>query len=454
MLVALLLLAAAADWVPVRWPGSDPRSLELVKGTAVNCLLLEQKDWSADFSTKAAAAGIATLGVLRPGDPLDRLSERLTKAKLNGAVLEGDFEDSAVAPVRVGLKDSRLALVELTARVKMRFSGDAPVVGTFQGIWPGINLAEDGTAKAAPSGAPWIDTNSGFLRFVRTLSNAQIWIAYRPPPKGVTNLTRYLQAIGDAAMVGARWVITFDPDYARRLMEGEAKARVDWTRLTDTIRFYEQHKAWTRMDSLGKLAIVQDIDSGGLISGGILDMISVKHTPVRPIPGRLLTDTRMQGANMAVNVDPTVLNDEKKEILKKFTRGGGTLLTAPPGWKFPPQRPDQITLDKKDIDILDQIWKEVNSMTGRHNLGARLFNVSSMLSNLVGPESGRPMVLMLVNYSDYAVENVTAHVLGKYTKATLYEPGTSPKSAQVYDNEEGTGVDVAKVGQIAALVLE
>ena len=87
MLVALMLLAAATDWVPVRWPASDPKSLELVKGTAVNCLLLEQKDWSAEFSAKAAEAGITTLGVVRPGDPLDRLSERLTKAKLNGAVL-------------------------------------------------------------------------------------------------------------------------------------------------------------------------------------------------------------------------------------------------------------------------------------------------------------------------------------------------------------------------------
>lgn len=454
MLIAFMLLAAATDWVPVRWPGADPKSLELVKGTAVNCLLLEQKDWSADFSNKAAEAGITTLGVLRPGDSLDRLSERLTKAKLNGAVLEGNFEDTAAAPVRVGLKDSRLALVELTARTKMRFGGDVPVIGTFQGVWPGINLAEDGTAKAAPSGAPWIDTNSGFLRFARTLSSAQIWIAYQPPAKGVTTIARYLQAIGDAAMVGARWVVTFDPDYARRLMEGEAKARADWARITDTMRFFEEHKNWSRMDSLGKLAIVQDIDSGGLISGGILDMISVKHTPVRPVPGRLLTDGKMQGANMAVNVDPTALNDEKKEILKKFTRGGGTLLTAPPGWKFPPQRADQITLDKKDIDILDQIWKEVNSMTGRHNLGARLFNVSSMLSNLTGPSSAHPMVLIMVNYSDYAVENVTAHVLGKYTKATLYEPGAEAKAAQVYENEEGTGVDVAKVGQIAALVLE
>ena len=454
MLLALLLLATAADWVPVRWPGSDPKSLELIKGTAVNCLLLEQKHWSPEFSTLAAAMGVTTLGVLRPGDPLERLAERLTQAKLQGAVLEGDFADAAVAPVRASLDDSRLALVELTARVKMRLDGGAPITGTFQGVWPGINLAEDGSAKAAPSGAPWIDTNSGFLRFARSLTSAGIWIAYYPPAKGVTTLARYQQAVGDAAMAGARWVVSFDADLAGRLMAGDAKARVDWSRLTATIGFFEQHRDWTRMDSLGKLAVVQDIDSGGLISGGVLDMIAVKHTPARLVPGRRLSPASIEGATMAVNVDPAALDEEKKETLKKFTRGGGTLLTAPPGRKLPKQRADQITLDKDDVAILDEIWKEVNSMTDRHNLGVRLFNVASMLSSLVGPAGGRPAVLFLVNYSDYPVENVTAHLLGNDAKATLYEPAGAPKSIPVYKSEDGTGVDVAKVGQVAALVLE
>ena len=63
----------------------------------------------------------------------------------------------------------------------------------------------------------------------------------------------------------------------------------------------------------------------------------------------------------------------------------------------------------EDVKILDEIWKEVNSMTGRSNLGARLFNVSSMLSNLVQSSDKRQTVLQLVNYSGYPVENVTVH---------------------------------------------
>ena len=42
-LLALLVLAIAPppDWVPARWPSGDPKSLELLRDTPVNCWLLE-----------------------------------------------------------------------------------------------------------------------------------------------------------------------------------------------------------------------------------------------------------------------------------------------------------------------------------------------------------------------------------------------------------------------------
>ena len=70
---------------------------------------------------------------------------------------------------------------------------------------------------------------------------------------------------------------------------------------------------------------------GGLLSGGILDMIAVKHTPVRPISGQQLTPESLKGATMAVNVDPEALTPEQKEVLRGFARAGNTTLTGPPG---------------------------------------------------------------------------------------------------------------------------
>jgi len=455
MLFAFAVLATAADWVPARWNSADPKLLELVAQTPVNCLLVERQNWSAGFSQEAARARVATLGVVRPGDDLKELPERAKAAGLAGIVFEGAFEEAALGLARAALKDSRLAAVELGPRTRIRWDGDDPVIGTHQGVWPGINATDDdGKAKAAPSGAPWIDTNTGFLRFARSLAKGEVWIGNVPPKGSVIPVARYLQAIGDAAIVGARWVVALDADFEKRLLEREEAAIKDWKRIGDHLRFFEEHKEWRTFEPFAQLAIVQDVDSGGLISGGILDMITVKHTPVRPVPGRKLDDGKMAGSKMAVNVDPAALPDSQKEVLRRFTRGGGTLLTAPPGWRFPPQRANQITLDKEDIEKLDTIWKEVNSMTGRRNLGARLFNVASMLSNLSGPAAGKPLVLQLVNYSDYPVENITAHVIGNFTKAQLLEPGAPPRKVNVYENEEGTGIEIDKVSSLAAVVLE
>jgi hypothetical protein len=219
--------------------------------------------------------------------------------------------------------------------------------------------------------------------------------------------------------------------------------------------YFASHPEWRTMKPAGQLAILQDVDSGALLSGGVLDMIAVKHTPVRPVWTHTLQPEAMMGTKMAVNVAPNSLSDEQKIALRAWTRTGGTLLSAPSTWKFPPPEVDRITLSDADVKILDEIWKEVNSMTGRRNLGARLFNVSSMLSNFIQSADGKQTVLHLVNYSGYAVENVTVHLLGKFKSVRLLAPGVAePLKLELYDVDDGSGVDIASVGAAATLILE
>ena len=109
-------------------------------------------------------------------------------------------------------------------------------------------------------------------------------------------------------------------------------------------------------------------------------------------------------------------------------------------------------MGKDDVERLDALWKGVNSMVGRANLGARLFNVSSMLSNLLQGPGGRPVVLQLANFSGYPVENVTAHFNGEYKRARLLSPETQPRDLEVYPVEDGTGVDIPEVPGFATVV--
>lgn len=454
MLFALAVLAVAADWVPARWISADLATLELVRKTPINCLLVEEPHWKPEFTAAARERGIAALGVVRPAASVEELPERVSAAGLTGVALEGKFDAAVLDRTRKALKDSGLVVVEIGPRSQMRFTPDDPIVATYQGVWPGINESEDGEAKAAPSGAPWIDTNAGFLRFARSLSDGEIWISYAPPKNAAVPLARYLQAIGDAAISGARWVLELDTEFQRALLAGDAKAVERWAAIGEHLRFLEDHKEWRKLQPYSQFALVQDKESGALLSGSILDMIVVKHTPVRPVPVRLLQDGRMTGLKLAVNVDPSLLSTDQTDVLRRFTRGGGTLLTAPPGWKFPEPREDQVTLDEAEVEKLDSIWKEVNSLTGRRNLGVRLFNVASMLSNLYDLGGGERLLLQLVNYSDYSVEAVTAHVLGRYSKATLLAPGREPKQLTPYETEEGTGIEIPAVDTLAALIME
>ena len=187
LLLALVVAAhdpgpAIASWIPVRWSSHDTASLDLIRGTPVNCLLIEQRDWDARFIDAASQSGIATLGVIRPGEHALESAHRAASLKLTGVVLEGDFPPGISAAIDA----TKVQVIRLPSRSALSFDSRLPLLGTWQGVWPGVQIEKDGVTVSAPSGAPWIDTNAGFLRFVRVAGNGRpVWIANEPPPETV-----------------------------------------------------------------------------------------------------------------------------------------------------------------------------------------------------------------------------------------------------------------------------
>src|SRR5436190_18465050 len=145
MLVALILAAALPDLVPAHWFSPDPKSLDLLQGTPINCILVDRPHWSKALAADANRRGLTPLAVLRPGDS----PEQAVSAGFAGAVLEGQFDRASADRIRASLKGSGLTSIELGLRSDMRLDGSDPIVGTFQGVWPGIQGTEE-EAKAAP----------------------------------------------------------------------------------------------------------------------------------------------------------------------------------------------------------------------------------------------------------------------------------------------------------------
>src|SRR4051794_31764988 len=92
MLLAFLLLASVADWVPMRWISAEPKSLEILDGTPVNCVVLEPDRWTTPFIAAAHGRGMAVLGVIRPGAEAAASARKAADVHLDGVVFEGDFD--------------------------------------------------------------------------------------------------------------------------------------------------------------------------------------------------------------------------------------------------------------------------------------------------------------------------------------------------------------------------
>jgi hypothetical protein len=435
----------------MRWPWQDARSLELLGGTPINCLLLESS--SPELVAAAEKRGLVTLARIAAGGDTRAAARAALALGVTGIALEGSFAEGMAAAVRA--EAGSRPVIEITARNRLALDSAAPVLATWQGVWPGIPAEDHGNGRmAGPSGAVWIDTNTGFLRAVRAWGDRAVWIANTPPAGEVVTTERYLQAIADAAISGGRWVVALDRDFAARLRAGDSSARASWRRMGALLDYFERHPEWRAMREAGKLALVQDPAKGGLLSGGIIDMIAAKHTPVTPVPPQRLTPESLAGTTVAVNVDAVALTPPEAAVLRNFARSGGTVLTSPDGFKDERPAGDSITLSKAELDRFNDIWRDVNALVGRENLGVRLFNVSTMRSNALASSDGKTEIVHLVNYSDYPVENVTVQFLGGYRRATLLTPDGEEKALEVYTTEDGSGVDIDKVMVCATVKLE
>lgn len=442
----LLALPAVEECMPARWRDPAPELLELLRGTPVNCLLAEEPAWRRELIGRAHEAGLLVLASVRSGDL--EAARRAVEAGADGIAAEGPRSAEMAAWAH---EHGRL-LIEIVPRTELRFDPGQKVIATYEGLWAGVRVEKDET-KAQPTGGPWIETNTGYLRFARAAAppGAALWMAYRAPaaPQPVS---RYVQQVADAASCGAKWVLDFDEEFWRRLRAGEEKGRRDWARLVAVLQFLDEHRETLAWPEAGMLAVVMDERSGGLVSGGIIDMITAKHIPLRIAPPARLAGLAGEVRTL-LTIEPGALTPEQREAARAVARRGATLVNGPAGWKLEPPPPGRITYTDEQVKQLDQIWREVNSIIGRRNYGVRVFGAPGMLSTLKEPKEGAQLALVLVNYTDYPVENITLHFPFRVQRARLQAPrGTS--APEVYETEEGSGADLARVEDLALLVFE
>ena len=311
-----------------------------------------------------------------------------------------------------------------------------------------------GAASRFATGSPWVHTNTGFLRFLHAVTNAVVWIGVSPPPQTVYPVERYLQAMGDAELAGARWIIDLDDDFRGRLLRHETQAGKDWERIARNLRYFEDHREWRDFQPFSYLAVVEDSDSGALLSGSLLDMLASQHTAVRVIPTRRLNSGMLRGVRVLLDIDPDSISASQNRAIGEFIRSGGAVANPPSQWRFPAVHDRQFLLTRQQADRLQDLWELAYNVTVRKNFGARTFNTSGMLSSGLAAPNGKSVLVHLLNYTDFAVESVTVHVLGNWKRARRYTPEESEQELQVYPVKDGTGVDIDRIPVLTTVRFE
>ncbi len=455
--IGLLLLWTAlcgaesreAAWIPARWHSHDPATLELLRAGPVNCILLERDDWHETMVRAARKQGLAVLGVIRPGETAAITSRLAAQLGMNGVVLEGDFEQQALDSIRAITQ--KLAVIELPSRARIRLDSRDPITGTNQGLWPGLEIEHNGKTIVGPTSAPWINTNGGFLRFLVARTGRTTWLAVDPPPGNVFPVERYLQAIGDAAIPGARWVISIDSDFEARLLRRENGAVKDWRRIADHLRFYEQ---WRQASAFGTFGVIIDRKTGGLLSSFLLDMLAAQRTSALVIPPGRVEAGSLKRLSVLLDLEKDALNTEERRAVQEFVDDGGAVLNPPATARFPEPSPAKMIPERRDLDRLQSLWEMVYNATLRKNFGVRAFNTTGILTAVVTPDNGRSVIVHLLNYTDYPSETITVHALGNWKRARLYRPDAPPRELTVYKVAEGTATDVDAFTTSAAIHFE
>lgn len=359
-------------WVPMRWPcgpleiergkrregftareadvlqeWADPRSLELVAGTSVNCLVVTWAEGSVGdeghqralvpLISAARLRGLSVVGWVASGADLRRAASTAQASGIESIATE------STEPVP-GLDVLRFRERGLGDRSPSEF------LGVTSTVWPGAiaSLPNGVDASSGPTGPPWLDSNAWYVRLARSLLDPKVlWLAFDPPDLGQpVAAASYLQAIADTEVYGARWVLSLDPHLRLGLLDRRASAMETWAVIGRSLAFFGKHRAWARYLPAGQLGVVSDYAGAHeFLSFEVLNLLARQSSLYRILEKSRALEAPLDGLDAVLYVDQAPPGGDLGRKLYAFAEAGGTLIT-PPGWEERGRRDDDAWLSR------------------------------------------------------------------------------------------------------------
>ena len=402
-----------AEWTPMRWPAAwkSLSSFDLVRGTAVNCLILDK---GGDLATVAARAAEAGFEVIDPGS-------------------------------------------------------QPPGIKTVKGLWPGIRLSRSGSndATAGPTGEPWVDSNGWRVRLAQALNpSVNIWVDAMPQNARLSP-EAYVIAIADSAAPGGRWIISLDDKLAAGLLDHEPQAVETWRRLNAAARFFGSRKGWADYVPEAVLGVVSDFATPQ--SEEVLNLVARSNQQFRIILKTALGNSAFEGLRALIYPDVEPPSPATRERILVFVRQGG-LLIAGPKWGDAPgstaasadhPRYALRTLGKGTLAIAKENLNDpyllandaVMLMSHRYEL-LRLWNSGAVSTYYSAAPSQDRGLVQIIFFARSGASSAAVRIVGPFRKAHLLTIDRNDPSAVPFELQKGAiEVHLPAVSQYAAIEL-
>ena len=403
---------------PMRWPDTwkDPAALDLVKGTAIDYLLIAK-----------------------------------------GADLDGVRARAQQLGIRTG-------------------GADSPPTGVaiIKGAWPGVQMgrARGEGVGSGPTGVPWVDSNGWAIRLNRALHpGVAAWVNAPPAERAFITADSYLIAIADSAAYGGRWIVTLDAPLAQGLAAGKAASLATWKKLTAAAGFFAAHQAWADYIPRAVAGVVSDFTGDNEdFSGELLNLMGRAGLQYRVLLKDKITPASFESLRAVSYTDETPPSADLRRRILTFVEAGGLLIASPKwgevagtpmpgveqaGYSVHALGKGRIALaDADPVDPFSWAADAVVLVSHRYDL-VRFWNGgAACFFYTMAPDKKQALVHLLF-YAARGPDSATVRVAGRYRAARVSTVDT-PQVANVVMEAQGDAVEVhlPPVSQYVALELD
>jgi hypothetical protein len=399
----------------MRWPEGwkDPAVLELVKGTAIDYLLVPKGSEFVAVRTRARQLGIEA------GDP--------------------DVDPNGV--------------------------------GIVKGSWPGVQWPTSG-AGAGPTGVPWIDSNGWLIRLNRALHpDVAPWVDAPPPAKSLIPADSYLIAMADSAAHGGRWIVTLDAPLAKGMVARDAESLAAWKRLTAAAAFFAAHQSWQEYLPVGVAGVVSDFTGDNeFFSRELLNLMGRAGLHYRILLKDRISAGSFESLRALSYTDAAPPGPDLRRQILQFVQAGGMLIAAPIWGQVegaplngPQPAGYQVrAVGKGRIALADDIPADPYALAAdaavlvshRYDL-VRFWNSGAARSFYTMSPQRKQAVVHLLFFAERGPDSATVRVAGRF-RAVRGSTVDNPRIDNLAMQSQGDGVEVRlpQVSQYVALELD